>query len=354
MEDKTKGSFELRKGMNVVRTRYPRSMTRIDMKFIHLVQVQLKKWALATDYKPSDTLKGIDAYDGVKTSFSFSITDLACAIGSNRSALTKIIKDSENKTVYRNGFPLRRITEYLTSAVNVTVEIDSQYVTGAMSPISTATYCNETDVCNIETSKTMAAILLDSAFEKNSSFVDMQLQMRLKSLMACHILDRISRFKNADVDYKCSIRSLIDDCGIDIDKIKNRHSFINTNIREPLKQIEALSRGIWTRVGTGFEVTNKSKGLTLSDILTFKMKYNNKLDEVKTTDTYEISDIDSMTTEELNNEVMLLIYAIENKETIDKSRFNIVLAIGFKLLSEGKATFEMDRYIASVMTKDNS
>ena len=130
---------------------------------------------------------------------------------------------------------MRRITEYLTSAVNITIEIDSQYVTGAISPISTAIYFSDTNICHIETN------LLDAAFERNSSFVDMQLQMKLKSLMACHILDRISRFKTVTVDYKCTIRSLVDECGLDIDKIQNRHSFINTNIREPLKQIELLS-----------------------------------------------------------------------------------------------------------------
>ena len=55
MADK-KCSFELRKGMNIVKTRYPRSMTRMDMKFIHLIQVQLKKWTLDNDYQPSNSL----------------------------------------------------------------------------------------------------------------------------------------------------------------------------------------------------------------------------------------------------------------------------------------------------------
>ncbi|MCD9527855.1 hypothetical protein [Photobacterium carnosum] len=347
-----KCSFELRKGMNIVKTRYPRSMTRMDMKFIHLIQVQLKKWTLDNDYQPSNSLTGIEAYEGVKTSFSFPIEDLSLAIGSNRSALNKIIKDDKNKTVYRNGFPLRRITEYLTSAVNITIEIDSQYVTGAISPISTAIYFSDTNICHIETNQTMAAILLDAAFEKNSSFVDMQLQMKLKSLMACHILDRISRFKTVTVDYKCTIRSLVDECGLDIDKIQNRHSFINTNIREPLKQIELLSDGIWSRTGKGFEITKKSKGLTLDDVVTFKMVYNDKLENVSSkNNNYDLSRIDSMTDSEMNNEVMLLISAIENKEDVDESRFNAISALSFKLLSEGKDTFEMDRYITSIMSK---
>lgn len=274
MKSNEESKFVLRKGMNVVRTRYPRDMTRTDMKFIHLIQVMLKRWALDNDFKPSDDLVGIEAYRGVDTSFTFPVEDLAIAIGSNKSALTKILKDDDNNTIYRNGFPLRRITEYMTSVVGITIEIDSKYVSGAMAPIATAIYDNDLEVCRLETSQTMAAVLLDSAFEKNSSFVDMQLQMSLKSLMASHILDRISRFKGTETNYKCSIRSLIDECGINEGSISKRDGFINSNIRRPLEQIENASNGMWVRIGSGFDVSRKRKGLSLDDTVTFKMRYN--------------------------------------------------------------------------------
>lgn len=285
--NKNKKGFELKKPMNLVRCKWPRNMTRTDMKMIHLVMIELKRWMLNEDFKPDFDRDGIEAYSGIKTAFSIPVENFAKAIGSDKSSVTKLIKDENKETVYSNGFPLRRIVQYCRDAQNISVDIDSQYVSGGLTPIAAATYDERTQVVNLYTSELMAAILADKAFETNASFVDMQLQMTLKSLMAVHILDRISRFKTNGTDYSCTIKSLIDECGIDVKQEINRDNFIRANIRRPIEQIVKQSDGMWERIGSGFHVTRKEKGnrLSMNDIVTFKMKYNNPETIQKQSDT---------------------------------------------------------------------
>ncbi len=274
MADNKEKSFELAKPMNMVQMNWPKGMTPMQIKTIHVLTIKLKKWIMNTNFKPNPELQGVDAYEGIKTYFEMPLEEFASMMQTSKRSLKTVIKDDEGNTVMFKNFPKLRILEYFEEVQKIQCKVNSPYVTGSLIPVSAAFYDKQKEIVRLETTHSMAVVLQDEAFAKNLSFVDMQLQLSLNSVMASHILDRISRFKGVNINYKCTVGDLIDQCGIDENMLKNRSNFIMVNIKRPLEMIEKKSGGVWERVGTGASVTSKKRGTLLrEDDIVFKMKY---------------------------------------------------------------------------------
>lgn len=275
MKSKKKG-FELAKPMNMVQMSWSKGITPMQIKAVHVFTMKLKKWIMDTGFKPNvEHGEGLDSYRGIKTSFEMTLEEFASITQTTKRALKTPVKDDEGNVVMYKGFPRLRIVDYFDEAQKIRCQINSQYITGSLSPLPSAFYDKETEMIRLGTSMEMAAILQDEAFAKNLSFVDMQLQLSLNSVMASHILDRISRFKTIKKDYDCTVGDFVEQCGIDEITMSNRSNFIMVNLKRPLDQIEKKSNGVWERIGSGVTVTAKKRGTLLKeDVITFKMKYN--------------------------------------------------------------------------------
>lgn len=180
MSEKKKG-FELSKPHNMVLMKWPRGITPIQIKAVHLVTMQLKRWILNTDFLP-DFSKGdtLSAFDAIKTSFDMSIDDFAKAMNTTKKALTVPVKDRNGDVVIHNGFPKLRIQECFDQIEQIRCHVDnSRYITPTkgLQIVVNPTYDKETNRVFLYTTPVVAAILQDEKFMNNFSMVDMQLQM---------------------------------------------------------------------------------------------------------------------------------------------------------------------------------
>ena len=280
---KEKKGFELAKPQNMVLMKWPKNITPVQIKAVHLVTLKLKQWIMNNNFQPDFSCgNSITAFDGIKTSFDMSLAEFATAIQVSKKSLKAYVKDKDGNTIMMRGgnkdLPKRRIQEHFSEIRRIECMVDNSNIITAEEGVlllPNPSYNPETDRVRLDTTQTVAAILQDERFMKNRSFVDMQLQMSLNSVMASHILDRISRFKSNDQMFSCTVGGLIDQCGIDEKAITNRSNFIMVNITRPLKQIVDKSNGAWTLIGSGVKVTTKKRGKLLpSDIITFMVLYH--------------------------------------------------------------------------------
>ncbi|MGF1689071.1 hypothetical protein L4C36_20710 [Photobacterium japonica] len=280
---KEKERFELAKPHNMVLMKWPKNITPVQIKAVHLVTLRLKQWLMSSDFKPDFSKDDpIAAFDGIKTSFDMSLDEFATSMRVSKKALKAHVKDADGNTVMMRGankhLPKLRIQEHFSEIRKIECMVSNSSIITAedgLILLPNPSYDPETDRVRLETTQTVAAILQDERFMNNRSFVDMRLQMTLNSVMASHILDRISRFKGSEQAFSCTVGDLIDQCGIDEGAINNRSNFIMVNLTRPLKLIAEKSEGVWELIGSGVKVTAKKRGKLLrSDVIKFTVIYN--------------------------------------------------------------------------------
>ncbi len=240
-------------------------LTSKEQDLLTMLVISLTKSSYNQKFKP--VVEGDEPL--VQTSFTFTLKELSNITSLKSSTLKKIKYDKEGKAL------ITSLEKACDSLSNKKIKIrDENGSFDGKTLVPNAKYNASSGILTLETTLSMAKILLDYGI-KNNNFgqIDHDLYFTLGGEYEKRILELISRFKNTK-DFNCSFSTLCENLGTTWDSQTKISNVKMSVLTRPLAAIVKQSNGLWTfqkGFSKGFDAPARIKP---DSQVVFKMKYN--------------------------------------------------------------------------------
>lgn len=264
MQEKRK---EITKPHSVITARM--TLTAKEQDLLSLLIMKVKDSADSQKFKDGifDPLSP-ENLESINTIFKFEVKELANILGTTVNTLKK--QNRSSKTGALEPCALEKACQAIR---NQDIRIRSEQGFVGRRLVSDAAFDFDTGILTLETTRTMAGIMLDYGL-KNDNFgkTDMRLLFSLNGAFEKRILELISRFKN-ERDFKITLGEFCEILNVFPENYSSMANFRKNVIESPIARIVKHSNGMWITQPKHPKGFHLKRGAKMNDIITFKMKY---------------------------------------------------------------------------------
>lgn len=258
---------EITKPHSIIMAKMKLSAKEQDLLSLLIMKVKGASDSLKVEHGVFDPIKP-ESLDKIPTIFDIHVSELSRIFGMSARSIVKRKRNAKT-----GELELSALEKACQSIRDQDIMIRSESSWQGRRLVSDAMFVD--GILTLETTRTMAAIMLDFGVKNNSfGMMDMSLYFGLGGAYEKRLLEFISRFKNQN-DFKITLSEFCDIIGATPSDYKTMAIFRRNTLEKPLARLIRESDGMWVSQEDHPKGFFLKRGAKANDLITFKMQYNN-------------------------------------------------------------------------------